>query len=603
MMASALASPADWLTACNETGAAPPIQYYGTDSALMAVTDHSSPVAQEPSGFEVAVRARSWDWLLELRRRLKVDIQLVDDRHTPLLPFAAAGPAPSLSGLWEQREPVVVSAVTSALQTRTPQAVAWHGLQIICMALTVERSTSGALVLGRMLPPGQDSEASRAQLELVGSWLSTAVEAHLLSPPALHASGVNRIAPLGKLLATAAESESDRELVRLFGEAVAVWHDIEVSGYIEMSDGNFARDVSLPGARKGDRPATIPAMGLPDSTDLARLPQGHVDRFGLPVNNEAYVCQLRRGNGRAWLLVFTGAIDAYDLQRLVAYVALLDVALAFASAEAAAQMASTLTRRLADVEDAPETRASLALDELRGVLGGSSATLTVESTNGGVVLRASSPVIAGPDTTKTSRLTVVNRSDRHYTTTVSVARAEGVQFTPRDHAAAAAATDVLNAWAASYRASTSRRDRRTGAPAFHEVMERSAREAVERGTPVTAVVLMIRDAVLSPGSTQRWVAGMRGQMRPSDLAGMLAEGEIGLLMHDTTAQHAKNIASRLRAVVDGLPGTEPVLIGVATRVPGLPLADGIVREARTDALSSSRTTTDVNVAIAREVRR
>jgi membrane-anchored protein YejM (alkaline phosphatase superfamily) len=46
----------------------------------MAVTDHSSPVAQEPSGFEVAVRARSWDWLLELRRRLKVDIQLVDDR-------------------------------------------------------------------------------------------------------------------------------------------------------------------------------------------------------------------------------------------------------------------------------------------------------------------------------------------------------------------------------------------------------------------------------------------------------------------------------------------------------------------------------------------
>ena len=185
-----------------------------------------------------------------------------------------------------------------------------------------------------MLPPGQDSEASRAQLELVGSWLSTAVEAHLLSPPALHASGVNRIAPLAKLLATAAETEGDRELVRLFGEAVAVWHDIEVSGYIEMSDGNFARDVSLPGARRGDRPPTIPAMGLPDSAELARLPQGHVDRFGLPVNNDAYVCQLRRARGRAWLLVFTGAIDAYDLQRLVAYIALLDVALAFASAEA-----------------------------------------------------------------------------------------------------------------------------------------------------------------------------------------------------------------------------------------------------------------------------
>jgi hypothetical protein len=553
----------------------------------MAVTDHSPPVAQEPSGLEVAVRARSWDWLLELRRRLKVDLQLVDDRHSSLLPFAAVGPGPSLSGLWEQREPLLVSAVTSAIQTRVPQSVAWHGLQIVCVALAVERSTPGVLVLGRMLPPGQDPEASRAQLELVGSWLSTAVEAHLLSPPALHASGVNRIAPLARLLATAAERESDRELVRLFGEAVAVWHDIEVSGYIETSDGNFSRDVSLPGARRGDRPPTIPAMGLPDSAELARLPQGHVDRFGLPVNNEAYACQLRRGHGRAWLLVFTGAIDAHDLQRLVAYISLLDVALALGTAEAATQITTTLTRQLAEAEDTAEARASRALEELRSALDASSASLSIESANGEVVLRASNPVI-GVDTTKSSRLTVVNRSDRQYTTTVSVGRGEGLPFTPRDHAVAAAAAHVLNAWVGAHRATMSRRDRRAGAPAFHEVMERSAREAVERGAPITAVVLLIRDAVLSPGSTQRWVAGMRGQMRPSDLAGMLAEGEIGLMMHDTTAQHAKTIASRLRAVVDGLPGTDPILIGVATRVPGRPILDGIVREARADALASRR---------------
>jgi hypothetical protein len=412
---------------------------------------------------------------------------------------------------------------------------------------------------------------------------------------------VNRIAPLAKLLATAAETDGDRELVRLFGEAVAVWHDIEVSGYIEMSDGNFARDVSLPGARKGDRPPTIPAMGLPDSAELARLPQGHVDRFGLPVNNDAYVCQLRRARGRAWLLVFTGAIDAYDLQRLVAYIALLDVALASAAAEAAARVTIALARQLADVEDTVETRATLALEELRGVLSASWGTLSIESANGDVVLRASSPVVGNAETAKSSRLTVVNRSDRQYTTTVSIGRGEGPQFTPRDHAVAAAAADVLNAWAASSRVATSRRDRRTGAPAFYEVMERSAREAVERGAPVTAVVLVIRDAMVSPGSTQRWVAGMRGQMRPSDLAGMLAEGEIGLLMHDTTAQHAKTIASRLRAVVDGLPGTEPILIGVATRVPGLPILDGVVREARTDALNSRDS--DRNALIAREVRR
>jgi hypothetical protein len=567
----------------------------------MAVTDRPSSSAQEPSGFEMAVRARSWDWLLELRRRLKVDIQLADERHTPLLPFAVGGAAPSLSSLWEQREPALASVVTNALQTRNPQAVAWHGLQIVCIALAAERSAPGAVLLGRVLSPSQDAGASRAQLELVGSWLSTAIEVHLLSPPALHASGLSRIAPLARLLAAAAKNESDRELVRLFGEAVAVWHDIDVTGYVEMTDGNFARDVSLPGTHKGDRPATIPALGLPESAELTRLPQGHVDRFGLPVNNEAYACQLRRGSSHAWLVVFTGGIDVYDVQRLAAYVALLDVALALASAEAAVHVVSILTRCLAEIDDLPETRATAAVEELRGALAASSVSLTVESASDGLVLRASSPVIAVTETAKGSRLTVVKRSDRHYTTTVSVSRAEGPQFTPRDHAAVNAAAQALAAWASSCRDLTSRRDRRTGAPAFDEVMERSAREAVERGAPVTAVVLLIRDTVLSPGSTQRWVAGMRGQMRPSDLAGMFAEGEIGLLMHDTTAQHAKNIASRLRAVVDGLPGTETILIGVATRVPGLPVTEGIVRDARADALSSRGK--ELNVAVTREGRR
>jgi hypothetical protein len=177
------------------------------------------------------------------------------------------------------------------------------------------------------------------------------------------------------------------------------------------------------------------------------------------VNNEAYVCQLRRGNGRAWLLVFTGAIDAYDLQRLAAYVALLDVALAFASAEVAAHSVSRL-RLIADVENAPETRASLALEDLRLALGGASATLAVESSSGALLLRASTPSIASDEGAKASRLTVVCRSDRHYTTTVSIGRTEGYQFTPQDHGAVSAAAEMLGAWAASFRESASRRDRR-----------------------------------------------------------------------------------------------------------------------------------------------
>jgi hypothetical protein len=561
-------------------------------AATMVVTDSSSLVAQEPSAFETAVRERSWDWLLELRRRLKVDLQLVDRRYAPLLPSAAPGSAASVSGLLEQGDASLRTALANALQLRQPQATALHGLQIICLPLTMERSAPGALVIARVLATSQDVESSRAQLQLVGSWLSTAIEAHLQSPPAFHASGINRLSPLARLLSQAAERESDRELVRLFGEAVAVWHDIEVSGYVEVDDDSFVRDVTLPGTGTSERPATIPSVGLPETGDLTRLPQGHLDRFGLAVGEDVYVKRFKRRDGRSWLLVFTGVVGAPDLQRLGAYVALLECALALAAAEASTRVMTAVSRRLADGDERIEARASRALDDLRVEVGATSATLTIESSDGGPLLRVAAPSgEAERASSSAARLVMVSRSERHYTTTVVVARTESLPFTPRDHDVVNAAASMFVAWAPiALRAMAGGRDRRAAPRGFHEVIERSAREALDRGAPVTVVVLLVRDAAFFPGATQRWVAGMRGQLRPLDLAGTLAEGEIGLLMHDTTTLHAKNIAERLRSVVGGVPGAGSILIGVASRTPGVGRADGLVRDARADALGEHSTT-------------
>jgi hypothetical protein len=561
----------------------------------MVVTDKTSHVAHEPSAFETAVRERSWDWLLELRRRLKVDLQLVDKRYVPLLPFTATGPVVSVSGLLEQSDSALRTAVATAVQSRQAQTVALHGLQIVCLGLTMERNASGALLIARALPAAPDVEPSRGQLQLVGSWLSTAIEAHLQSPPAFHASGITRLGPLARLLSQAAERESDRELVRLFGEAIAVWHDIEMSGYIEVDDDTFVRDVTLPGTRMSDRPITIPAAGLPDAGELTRLPQGHIDRFGLPVGDEVYVRRFRRRDGRSWLLVFTGEISAQDLQRLSAYVALLECALSLATAEASSRVLTAVARRLTDAEGSLEARAARALEDLRVEVGAAAATLTIESSSGGPILRANSPG-ASPHAgalSGASRLVMVTRSEQHYTTTVSVARTETLQFTPRDHDVVNAAASMFVAWApVVLRAIAGSRDRRAASRGFHEVIERSAREALDSGSPVAVVVLLIRDAVFLPGATQRWAADMRGQLRPLDLAGMLAEGEIGLLMYDTTANHAKTIAERLRTVVGSSPDSGPILVGVASRAPGNGHMDGLVREARADALRGEPSSTN-----------
>jgi hypothetical protein len=555
----------------------------------MSNSDNSSLVAQEPSSFEVAVRDRSWDWLLELRRRLKVDLLLVDGRPSVLLP-ALGDQGARLSTMLDHGEPALLSTIAASIKERSSQALDLGGLQIICVPVITERNACGALLVGRVNPPRQDPGASRAQLELVASWLTAAVDAHLLSPPVFPSSGLNRVAPLAQLLGHASERESDRELIRLFGEAIAVWHDIEVSGYVETTNGAFARDVTLPGARKGERPTTIASLGLPDSTELTRLPQGHLDRFGLPVNNDVYVRRFKGTDGRSWLLVFTGEIGAYDLQRIAAYVALLELALSLSTTSFTARTVTAIGSRLAG-DPQPESAAAAALEELRVGLGAAAVTLFIESRTGSQTLRLTSPAGA-PDTIADSgafRLVLVKRSDRHYTTTVSLARHESLQFTPRDHAAATAAAAMFDVWAAAaFGGTVSRRERRAAPRGFPELLQRSAREALDRGTPVAVVILLIHDAASLAGATQRWVAEIRGQLRASDLAGMLGEGEIGLLMHDTAAEQAKVIADRLRAVVGGEPGHESILVGVAARNPGQGAADGIVQDAHADAVAGSR---------------
>lgn len=559
------------------------------ESTLMSNTENPSLVAQEPSSFEIAVRDRSWDWLLELRRRLKVDLLLVDSRPSVLLP-TMTDQAARLSAMLEHGEGALVAAISASLRERASQALDLGGLQIICVPVITERNACGALLVGRVSPSRQDDVASRSQLELVASWLTAAVDAHLLSPPAFPSSGLNRVAPLAQLLGQASDRESDRELIRLFGEAIAVWHDIEVSGYVETAAGVFARDVTLPGTKKGERPAVIPSVGLPDSAELVRLPQGHLDRFGLPVNDDVFVRRFKGKDGRAWLMVFTGEIGAYDLQRIGAYVALLDLALALSTSSFTARVTKTIAASLVTI-DAPETQAARALEELRIALGAAAATLTIESSSGVPAIHVTRPAgVPEVDADASSfRLVLVKRSERHYTTTVSLGRNESLQFTPRDHAAASVAASMFDAWAPSaVGGARARRERRSAPRGFTEVLQRSAREALERGAPVAVVVLLIHDAASLPGSTQRWVAGIRAQMRASDLAGLLGEGEIGLLMIDTGAEQAKSIAERLRAVVGGDPGQESILVGVAARSPGQDTVNGIVQDAREDALAGTR---------------
>ena len=77
------------------------------------------------------------------------------------------------------------------------------------------------------------------------------------------------------------------------------------------------------------------------------------------------------------------------------------------------------------------------------------------------------------------------------------------RVTRLEHQVAHAAADLLESWARRIvRQSKNSGERRAASRSYDEDLERFARQAVEGGVPVTAVVLSFSDSALRPGVTQ-----------------------------------------------------------------------------------------------------
>src|SRR5262245_42186258 len=216
---------------------------------VSAMTDRSQLGAAVPS--------RSWEWLFALRKRLNVDLQLVDDGHIPLLAVSGSGSGsvdPLLAG---GGVPAIRLAISTAIRTRTPQAASVDRLQTVVVPVTFDRGVGGALIVARRTPDDRPLERVRSELELLGFLLTDAIEAHLHSP-AREEAELDRLSALCRLLGDASVPRSDRDIVATFIETLAVWYDLEGYGYVESSREEFVRDVALPGAEPARTPVVIP---------------------------------------------------------------------------------------------------------------------------------------------------------------------------------------------------------------------------------------------------------------------------------------------------------------------------------------------------------
>jgi hypothetical protein len=514
------------------------------------------------------VSSRSWEWLRALCGPTSLDVQLLDLTYVPVPLFPARPGAPA--------GPLDYDAI----RRLRPAAEAVVGLQAPQVARLGSRTVTlspvrlGGALVGVMIVAHLDAAASASERHLatVSGWLKTAVEQHLSS----QAVGADHLSALNEALRASALDGSDRRLVSVFAEALAVWHDIEVVGYVETAPGVFTSAVSLAGRSRTAAPLVFPPQAVPAPQRLTRMPHTHVDG-GDPSGADALVVTLTRSAGSVWLLTLSGEIDACDPALLSGYVSALDITLALATRAASARVALTAASDLAAAPLDSNRALDRALERLRQALGASAVRFSMRNAPIPPPSARSNGAVAPPS--GVPPLVIERKTRALGRFALEIERHTGLPWTPVEHAQARAVADVLEGWAERRaHASTPRREVDTFARSIDERVART----LERGDAI-ALAVFVSSPTPTAAQAEALLIESRRFLRESDEAGILPNGQFVFLLPQTTASQAPAVTRRLRADLAraaSAAGISIVADGFAARMPGQEAGGSLLHEAR-----------------------
>jgi hypothetical protein len=531
--------------------------------------------------FESFVRGRSWDWLLALRRQLNVDVQLVSGGHAPLLAGPAVTPVATDIDALLSSVPSLKSAVTTAMRGKTPRYTRIDRVQTICLPVTMGRTVVGALIVARRSATDMSVD-DRSQLEETGSALRHAIEAYLVTPQTAQGD-LDRFRSLGRVLRKPSARESDRDVVAAFAETMAVWHDWEVYGYVETDQGDFAQEVALAGANAGVSPALISRGLLPDVAEPATLANYDAERVGFATTNELVLAKIGNEAG-SWLLVIHGSIDD-ELPRLRAYLATLEEAMSHVLEAAMARLSTTVAKSLLAEESELDQPVRQAVAQVEQLLGAPWAALTITTATGAPLVRVGSPLLTLVGSRSNGdQIVLVRPVAPQVTMVLAVGWPAGHRPTFHERRLVQTSADLLEAWTRRVvKKSDASGERRLLARSFEEILLQMARHTLESGVPVTTVVFSFRDPLFGAAEVQTRISRIREQVRPADIVGRLAAGEIGMLLYGTAAERARIVVDRVGHVLDtadDMWSPVPMSVGFASRSPGEPGAETLIKESR-----------------------
>lgn len=491
-----------------------------------------------------------WPYLLEVHRRLKVSIELVDESLTPLLSSHGDRALLDAGRAFDRIDDELKDAIQRSMHTLQPEVVRGGMSPAVCAPVTgrVGVGVGAVLVTSTVVPRTSDRDAI-AKLVRIGTWLAGAVSRQLNASARMDTSELDRFSSLYRLLKAAAASGSEREVLRSFVEALAVWQDAESWAYVGDLTGRYVLDVSLPGSDRTSVPAAIDADRFSDSLAPHLSP---VDLEGMGFRSDAILARVRSQSSSDWLVVICDSIDPSSSARIAIYAEAVGQILGEMTAVQSTRLTWAQLQHLLAAGDRPEAAARGAIDELASSVGGRGC-LVVSRLDGARVLTIG-------DATELSSLPVPTRTVHAltmpidlpppYRAAIGVVR-EANPLTRRDELLVQSTASTLGAWLPG---SASRlpieTDRRTGRRSFDQIIEQQAKMLTASGQPVSIIIISLGpDAARLDSAAQACVAHVRSLLRPSDMAGRLSSGHIGVILPDTHEDGASVVAARVHQLI------------------------------------------------------
>ncbi len=522
-------------------------------------------------------------WLVELREHLVPALELLNTHGDALLPAARGDTSARLRRLAVgASEPAIDTLIHEA---RTHRAVAFavvEGLRVAAVVLTDNVGEQVTLLLAERADAGRET-ARRAELTRVASWLARSVARAPLAAPGDPVRDWHELSVLHRMLNRAVASGSITAVMHAFVEALAVWADIDTRAYILDRAGCFTLEVALAGADAALAPRTVDAGAVAGIVDATPLDPSQADALGFAPDTPVVVAPLRSDHTATWLLAYLGTASHIEHERLALFHDLLRPALQSAAEVEASRLMWSMMQQLIGDRAVPSDAATDALSELEQAGLCTAAMLVLRRANE-VIMRLGTAVPHGRGGGTWPAAAV-----QHFTLAVpepflaslTLWRPADRPFTGRETRLGAIGASVLASWTAS---ALRRGHFVADAPAAQPTERRHRRP--EAAPDVSLLVIRPDEQAITEDLRELWVGEIRRRLRPADVAGSLASGEIGILLAGAGADDAHAVASRFRSVfgqqgpfalLDGAP------IGIATGRSQASDGYSMLRQARADA--------------------